>query len=67
VQGYHLVNAHLAYVVDDGKWSITLNGSNLANKVYYLSVFDLRSVGAGADFGLIAPPREYSVQLAHKF
>ena len=50
-----------------GKWQISATGSNLANKLYYNSVFDLRSVGAGADFALIAPPREYSIQVEHRF
>jgi iron complex outermembrane receptor protein len=67
VGGYHLLNAHLTYRTDGGKWQISATGSNLANKLYYNSVFDLRSVGAGADFALIAPPREYSIQVEHRF
>jgi iron complex outermembrane recepter protein len=67
VPGYHLLNAHLTYRFDEGKWEIAATGSNLLGKIYYTSVFDLRSVGAGADFALIAPPREYSIQVDHKF
>ncbi len=67
VPGYHLLNAHLTYRFDQDKWAISATGSNLLDKVYYTSVFDLRSVGAGADFALIAPPREYSIQVDHRF
>ncbi len=67
VGGYHILNAHLSYSFDNGKWTATVTGSNLLDKLYYYSVFDLRSEGAGADFGLVAPPREWSVQLDHKF
>ena len=67
VGGYHLLNAHLTYRMEDGKWQVSATGSNLTNKLYYNSVFDLRPVGAGADFALIAPPREYSIQVEHKF
>jgi hypothetical protein len=42
-------------------------GSNLVNKYYLISIFDLSGIGAGTDFGLVAPPREYSIQLEHKF
>jgi hypothetical protein len=54
---------HLTYRVEDGSWLISATGSNLTNKLYYNSVFDLRPVGAGADFALLAPPREYSIQV----
>ena len=67
VGGYHLLNARLTYRFDDGKWSISAMGSNLLNKYYLISIFDLSGIGAGTDFGLVAPPREYSIQLEHKF
>jgi iron complex outermembrane receptor protein len=67
VGGYHLLNARLTYKTADDKWEISANGSNLLNKIYYISVFDLTSVGAGADFALVAPPREWSIQVEHKF
>jgi iron complex outermembrane receptor protein len=67
VGGFHLLNARLSYKVSGDKWEISATGSNLLNKLYYVSVFDLTSVGAGADFALVAPPREWSIQLEHKF
>jgi outer membrane receptor protein involved in Fe transport len=67
VGGYHLLNARLTYKFDDDKWSISAMGSNLLNKLYLISVFDLTGIGGGSDLGLVAPPREYSIQIEHKF
>jgi len=67
VGGYHLLNGRLTYRFDDGKWSISALGTNLLNRYYLVSVFDLSGIGAGTSLGLVAPPREYSIQLEHKF
>ena len=40
--------------------------SNLFDKVYYISNFDLLS-SSGAQYGIISPPREFSVQVKKKF
>jgi iron complex outermembrane recepter protein len=67
VGGYHLLNARLTYRFDGGKWSVSAMGSNLLNRFYLISNFDLSGIGAGTNFGLVAPPREYSIQVEHKF
>jgi iron complex outermembrane receptor protein len=67
VGGYHLLNGRLTYRTDDDKWSISALGSNLLNKYYLISTFDLSSIGGGTAFGLVAPPLEYSIQGEHKF
>ena len=67
VGGFHLLNARVTYKMAGDKWEVSATGSNLLDKLYYISVFDLTSVGAGADFALVAPPREWGIQVEHKF
>jgi iron complex outermembrane recepter protein len=66
VAGYHLTNARLTYKTADTKWEAALIGTNLLNEKYYISNFDLLS-SSGAQYGLIAAPREISVQVKKKF
>jgi len=67
VDGHHLGNARLTWKSADSSWQVSAIGSNIFNKYYYTSVFDLTSLGGGSNYGLVAPPREYSVQLEKKF
>jgi iron complex outermembrane receptor protein len=66
VAGYHLTNARLTYKTANTKWEAALVGSNLLNEKYYISNFDLLS-SSGAQYGLIAAPREFSIQVKKKF
>ena len=66
VAGYHLTNARLTYKTVDTKWEAALIGTNLLNEKYYISNFDLLS-SSGAQYGLIAAPREFSIQVKKKF
>ena len=66
VAGYHLTNARLTYKTVDTKWEAALIGTNLLNEKYYISNFDLLS-SSGAQYGLIAAPREISIQVKKKF
>jgi len=42
-------------------------GTNLANKQYYVSLFDLRAFGEGMETGQPGRPREWAVNLKYKF
>lgn len=67
VAGYHLGNARVTWRSADAAWQASLIGTNLFDKQYNYSVFDLTGLGGGSNYGFIAPPREYSVQIQKKF
>ena len=66
VAGYHLANARVTWKAADGGWEAGLLASNLFDKSYYTSTFDLLA-SSGSAYGIIAPPREFSVQIKKKF
>jgi iron complex outermembrane receptor protein len=67
VAGYHLGNARVTWTSSDDEWSASLMAQNLFDKRYYNTVFDLTGAGGGSIYGLIAAPREYSLQVQKKF
>ena len=67
VPGYHLGNARLTWKSPDSSWQVSAVGSNIFDKYYFNSVFDLTTLGGGSNYGFVAPPREYSVQIQKKF
>ena len=67
VTGRHLGNARVTWKSAGESWQVSLVGTNLFDKYYYNSVFDLTSLGGGSNYGFVAPPREYSVQVQKKF
>jgi iron complex outermembrane receptor protein len=67
VTGRHLANARVTWKSAGDDWQVALLGSNLFDKYYYNSVFDLTSLGGGSNYGFVAPPREISVQVQKKF
>ena len=66
VAGYHLTNARLTFKTADTRWEAALIGTNLLDEKYYISNFDLLS-SSGSQYGLIAAPREFSIQVKKKF
>jgi iron complex outermembrane receptor protein len=66
IPGYHIGNARLTYKTQESKWEVAAIASNLFDKSYFTSNFDLLS-SSGAQYGLLAPPREFSVQIQKKF
>lgn len=67
VLGYGLLNARLTWESASDQWQVSALASNLNDKLYYHSVFDLTGSGGGSNYGMIAAPREYSVQVQKKF
>lgn len=65
--GYTLVNAHLTWDAPDGKWSTTLQISNLTNKVYFYGKLALAVDSLGREQGNIAPPRQWLVTVRRAF
>lgn len=63
VPAYSVFNGSLAYTTN-GKWTITASITNMFNKYYFYDIFN----GSGdAVTGNPAPPREWSIELTHKF
>jgi iron complex outermembrane receptor protein len=67
VAGRHLGNARITWSSADSSWQASVIGSNIFDKTYYVSKFDLTALGGGSAIGFVAPPREYSVQLQKRF
>ena len=49
IDAYTLVNARLTWQNEDKDLSVSLEGTNLFDKYYYVTLFDLRAAGAGLD------------------
>jgi iron complex outermembrane recepter protein len=62
-----LLNGRIQWESADGKWSVAGLGTNLTNKEYYISLFDLRAFGEGMETGQPGAPREWAVNLHYKF
>jgi iron complex outermembrane receptor protein len=67
VGGYHLGNARVTWKSADDSWQAALQAANVFDQYYFYSVFDLTGLGGGANYGMVAPPREISVQVQKKF
>jgi len=62
-----LLSGRVQWVSADTKWSVAALGTNLTNKQYYISLFDLRAFGEGMETGQPGAPREWAVNLHYKF
>jgi iron complex outermembrane receptor protein len=66
VPGYHLGNARITWASGDDKWQAALAVTNVFDKLYYLSVFDLLA-SSGAKYGTPDNPREWAISVKRKF
>jgi iron complex outermembrane recepter protein len=66
VPGYHLGNARLTWDSPEDKWQGAFVVTNVFDKTYYISLFDLLS-SSGAKYATPANPREYSIEIKRKF
>ena len=66
VDGYHLGNFRVTWASGNNKWESAFAVTNVFDKVYYISVFDLLA-SSGAKYGTPDNPREYSLSLKRKF
>jgi iron complex outermembrane receptor protein len=67
IPSHSVLNGRIQWDAANGKWSVAALGTNLANKEYYISLFDLRAFGEGMESGQPAPPREWAVDIKYKF
>ncbi|WP_052101184.1 TonB-dependent receptor [Novilysobacter arseniciresistens] len=63
--GYGLVNAGITWD-DAGPWSVTLQGTNLADKEYRTTGYNLNTA-LGVLTGFYGPPRQYSLSVRYDF
>jgi iron complex outermembrane receptor protein len=66
-KSYSTFNARLTYENDPNDFSISLSATNLFNKFYYVSYFDLSGFGFPQTNAQPAEPRELAVTLSKKF
>jgi iron complex outermembrane recepter protein len=64
---FTVTNARLTWRNEDKDLDISAEVSNLFDKYYFLSKFDLTGAGAGTISGLPARPREWAVSVKKKF
>jgi iron complex outermembrane receptor protein len=63
--GYGLVNAGITWN-DAGPWSVTLQGTNLADREYRTTGYNL-DTALGVMTGFYGPPRQYSLSVRYDF
>lgn len=62
--GYGLVNAGVIWKLDDA-WTFSLQGTNLADKAYRTTGYNIPAVGTL--IGFYGPPRQYSLSVRYDF
>jgi iron complex outermembrane receptor protein len=67
IGGYGLVNARLVWRNGDGDLDVSLEGTNLTDKYYFMSRFDQVTGGGRHTDGSPGRPREYAVTIKKKF
>ena len=67
IPAYTVVNGRLTWQNEAKDLSASLEVTNLTNKYYYLTLFDLREAGAGLDKAQPGRPREWAVTIKKKF
>jgi iron complex outermembrane receptor protein len=66
ISSHTILNGRLTWRANEGGWQAALNVTNLTNKLYYLTLFDLHA-SAGYVNGQPAMPREWSVTVKKTF
>jgi iron complex outermembrane receptor protein len=66
IDGYTIANARVTWRDNSDKWQVALNVTNLTDKLYYLTLFDLHT-STGYVNAQPAMPREWSVTVKRSF
>ena len=66
IAAYTLMNARATWRAGDGKWEAALEITNLTNKLYYTTLFDLSGL-AGYVNGQPGAPREFAFTVKRRF
>lgn len=65
VPGYTLLNGRLTWQQADGQWQVSLEGTNLTDKLYYTGY--LYNSSSSTIIGAPAPPREWALTVKRSF
>jgi iron complex outermembrane receptor protein len=66
VPGHHELNGRITYRPESGNWEASIAGSNLTDKLWYTSTFDLYS-SLGSVYGIPSAPRTVWAEFKKKF
>jgi iron complex outermembrane receptor protein len=66
VAGYHELNGRVTYRPESDRWEASIVGSNLTDKLWYTSSFDLYA-SLGAVYGMPSAPRTIWAEFKKKF
>lgn len=66
IDGYGVTNARLSWRSANEEWDVSVEVTNLADKLYYLSYFDNRGSTQNV-LGQPAPPRQWAVSIRRSF
>jgi iron complex outermembrane receptor protein len=67
IDGYALLNARLTWRNPDHDWETSLEVTNLTDKYYLLTSFDLTGAGSGSANGQPGRPREFAITVKKTF
>ena len=67
IEGYTLANARLTWGNEEGDLEVSAEVTNLFDKYYLLTLFDLTTAGAGVATGQPGRPREWAVTVKKNF
>jgi iron complex outermembrane receptor protein len=67
IDAYTLVNARLTWRSAEDQWEVAFEGTNLADKYYYVTLFDLSRNAAGYIDGQPSRPREWAMTVKRNF
>jgi iron complex outermembrane receptor protein len=67
IDAYTLVNARLTWRSMDDAWQVALEGTNVTDEYYYVTLFDLSNNAAGYIHGQPSRPREFAMSVKRNF
>jgi iron complex outermembrane receptor protein len=67
IDGYTVVNGRLTWRSVDDVWRVALEGTNLTDEYYYVTLFDLSNNAAGYIHGQPSRPREWALSVTRNF
>jgi iron complex outermembrane receptor protein len=67
IDGYTLANARVTWRSEDEAWRVALEGTNIADKYYYLTIFDLSRNSAGYINAQPGRPEEWAITFTRSF
>jgi iron complex outermembrane receptor protein len=67
IDSYSLANVRVTWRSEDEAWRVALEGTNVTDKYYYLTLFDLSRNAAGYINGQPGRPEEWAITFTRNF